>query len=328
MNIKSLVVNGSGACIVHRMLSEGLNGYELSEVSPKSSLLPQVQVKIKSGDVVHALPDLGVGYFKKDTPCVMTFHGFSLDLLDHKHSSLFQRAYYRSLLRYRSSQALDRADIVTAVSGYTAQLVKKFYSTRKLSLEVIPNGVDIDEFYYVNTREAKRKPRILFSGNPLPRKGLDAIVYVVSALRQQADFFITGGLRGISNLSNLDSVQALGGVDHKLMPKVYADSDIFFFPSLREGMSLSLLEAMASGLPVVTTNVSSMPELIDEGRGGFLLNPFDYEGMKKCLGRLISEPSLRQEMGDYNREKVVSNYSKAKMLSHYDEVFSHTASKG
>lgn len=81
-------------------------------------------------------------------------------------------------------------------------------------------------------------------------------------------------------------------------------SDIFCFPSTREGMPLALMEAMAAGLPAVVSNVRGNRDLIAPGKGGFLYSANDSDGFAEGIKTLIDDPSLRRKMGNYNKEQI------------------------
>jgi len=78
---------------------------------------------------------------------------------------------------------------------------------------------------------------------------------------------------------------------------------------------------MASGLPVVSTNCSAIPELIDEGRGGLLVAPGDIPAMLERTRRLLANTELRRDMGEWNRARAVRNFDRARMVKDYHELF-------
>jgi glycosyltransferase involved in cell wall biosynthesis len=81
------------------------------------------------------------------------------------------------------------------------------------------------------------------------------------------------------------------------MPALYAAHDIFVFPSLMEGLPLALLEAMASGMPVVTTDTCGMPDAVKDGFNGLLVPPADSTALLDALTRLMESQALREELG-------------------------------
>jgi len=81
------------------------------------------------------------------------------------------------------------------------------------------------------------------------------------------------------------------------MPSVYAENDVFVFPSLAEGMPLSLLEAMASGMPVVTTDTCGMSDLVEDGYNGLLVKPADADALARAVELLVGDGDLRVRLG-------------------------------
>lgn len=86
--------------------------------------------------------------------------------------------------------------------------------------------------------------------------------------------------------------------------EILKSSDIFCFPSYREGMPVSLMEAMAAGLPAVVSTVRGNTDLIKHGSGGFLYSPDDADGFADGIQRLVSSSELRRKMGEYNQERI------------------------
>ena len=92
-------------------------------------------------------------------------------------------------------------------------------------------------------------------------------------------------------------------------------------PTVREGLSLAVLEAMSCGLPVVASNCSSLPEQIDEGLGGFLCPVGDVNMFAERLNYLADSPKVRKNMGQYNREKVERLFTLNGMVAKYKKLF-------
>ena len=118
----------------------------------------------------------------------------------------------------------------------------------------------------------------------------------------------------------------IGAAPYSYMPKVYQDADILLFPTVREGFGLAAAEAMACGLPVVATNCSSLPELIDNGKGGFLCPVGDVEAFAEKINLLADSPKLRRKMGEYNRSKVEKMFTVQRMVSEYKDLFEQVLS--
>jgi colanic acid/amylovoran biosynthesis glycosyltransferase len=104
-------------------------------------------------------------------------------------------------------------------------------------------------------------------------------------------------------------VKLPGAVGQDEIRRYYEDADVFVLPSFAEGVPAVLMEAMAMGLPVVTTRVAGIPELVEDGQSGFVVPPGRVDALVEAVRRLASDPELRREMGERGREKVISEYS-------------------
>lgn len=109
-------------------------------------------------------------------------------------------------------------------------------------------------------------------------------------------------------------------------PELYRALNLFVLPSLKEGISNTLLEAMSSGLPVVATNVGGTPEILLEGATGTLVPANDLEAMAKSILEYIENPARAQEHGRNGRERVLQNFSLNAMVSRYADVYRSVAS--
>ncbi|MEJ2730314.1 MAG: glycosyltransferase family 4 protein, partial [Deltaproteobacteria bacterium] len=102
---------------------------------------------------------------------------------------------------------------------------------------------------------------------------------------------------------------------------------MLLMPTVREGLSVAVLEAMSSGLPVVASNCSSLPEQIDEGKGGFLCPVGDVQAFAEKINLLADSPKLRRQMGEYNRSRIEKHFSIDKMIAGYEKLFNELLDK-
>jgi len=321
--VVSPVVTGSGVMVVHRVLEAHLADYRVEPLSPYWGVVPPLlgMRRREAGGITHSLPDLGARVAHPDSALVATFHNYYLDPEALAAASPAQRVFYATVMAPAVRASLRRARWLTAVSRFTADLVVRHHAPGE-RLVVIRNGVDTSAF---SPAEEAREGgvRILFAGNPTRRKGAEHLAALARALPDGVTLQYTAGLRGYgtgrpAQSGNLIAVPRRG---HTEMPGLYRQADILFFPTRREGLSLVTLEAMACGLPVVATRCSSMPELVDHGKGGFLFDLGDRPQMLGYLERLTADPVLRAEMGAYNREKVLAEFTLERMLEGYRQVF-------
>jgi sugar transferase (PEP-CTERM/EpsH1 system associated) len=120
-------------------------------------------------------------------------------------------------------------------------------------------------------------------------------------------------------------VSFIGAADN--VAEVLNAMDVFVLPSISEGMSNTLLEAMACGLPVIATRVGGNPEVVEEDRSGWLFTPGDVVGLAERLERLANGGELRQAMGKAARARIVSKFSMERMVSDYRRLYLHLAEK-
>ena len=107
--------------------------------------------------------------------------------------------------------------------------------------------------------------------------------------------------------------------------QAYQRSDIFLFPSRLEGFGYPVAEAMACGKPVVCTNYSSLPELVEDGRGGTLCPRDDVDAFAEGIRRLARDPDLRAQMGAYNRAKVEEQFTLSRCVQRYVKLYEELA---
>jgi glycosyltransferase involved in cell wall biosynthesis len=169
----------------------------------------------------------------------------------------------------------------------------------------VPNGVE-DRFFIQRQYIAKSPVRLLYVGTWLDRKG---VYYLADAfdllVRNAAGVRLTiagcqsseDHVKGFFAPEVRERIQVIPRVSREEMPALYANHDILVFPSLMEGMPLTLLEAMATGMPVVTTEISGMVEVVEDGFNGLLVQPANGAGFAAAVERLCNSPELRVQSG-------------------------------
>ena len=105
-----------------------------------------------------------------------------------------------------------------------------------------------------------------------------------------------------------DNIIFTGYYPDKKLPKLYQAADVFAFSTFYEHHPFAVLEALATGLPVVTTNVGGIPETIESGKNGFLVDPFNPKPFGEKILYLLEHPAFAKEMGAQARKTIVENY--------------------
>lgn len=317
--IYSPMVAGNGAYIVHSILAKQIPGYVLQDLPARKSVFPRLLKSYRrQADIVHTVPEYGDFFLGMTKKSVVTFHNFFWDAAYTPYCSLAQKLFYRFLQAGYVRRALENADAVVAVSEYTASLIKATYPDVKV--QVILNGVDTKRFF-PKENKIKTPLNILFSGNPTRRKGRHVLKSVADSLPEHTKLLVTGGLRREDGDLHHPKIRFVGHIPYENMPDLYRESDILLLPSYREGLSLSALEGMASGLPVVAYDTSSMGELIIHSRGGYLTPADDIDALKLNISKLTNDPDLIYRMGAYNRARVESLFCENRMVEEYQVLF-------
>jgi L-malate glycosyltransferase len=323
-SILSPMATGNGAYVVHSMLEKRILNYHVFGYNPYWEFFPFFLPLIVSqthAKLVHTTADFGFFFKRPGTRLVLSFQNYVLDRFMKPYSTFLQRIHYKTDLRLFTKLSLLGAHSVTAVSHFTAELVRKDLKHRG-SIKIIYNGVDAQCF--CPSREPKTANKttgVLFSGNLTSRKGAHLLPLIAESLTEDIKIYFTAGLRTKNTLLGHPKLRCLGTIPHPDMPHVYQQMDMLLMPTVREGLSLSVLEAMACGLPVVASDCSSLPELIDNGKGGFLCPVGDVAAFAEKINFLAQAPELRRQMGEYNRAKVEKMFTLERMVSEYRELF-------
>lgn len=104
------------------------------------------------------------------------------------------------------------------------------------------------------------------------------------------------------------------------MKEIYKICDLFIFPSLREGLPVSVMEAMISGIPIIASNIRGIVDLIEDGKGGFLVNPYDVDRICDKINFIYNDKSMNESFREFNEEKI-KNFGKDVVLSKMEEIY-------
>jgi glycosyltransferase involved in cell wall biosynthesis len=212
---------------------------------------------------------------------------------------------------------LRRADVWVAVSEHLRRAIADA-GVPPERIVTIPNGVDTVGFAPRPAREEQEKgtgvaPQAVFVGRLVKEKGLlvllQAWVLVMQRIRGAALHVVGGGpledeLRALVRHLGIASSVRFHGHQQEVLPFLQA-ADLFVLPSYVEGLSNTLLEAMAVGLPVVATRISGSEDIVDEGKTGFLVPPGEVPALAEAIIALLENPAGAAAMGRQARQRVV-----------------------
>lgn len=211
-----------------------------------------------------------------------------------------------------AERVMRRADGLIAISESTRRDAVRILGLDAGRIEVIYPGVAAAYFEagreqgdVVARRYGVKKPYVLFVGTVEPRKNLgvlvDAWTQLPASLRAEFELVVAGpGGWGAPDLldrlrAGLPGIRYLGYVPETDLPALNAGASVFAYPSLYEGFGLPVAQALAAGVPVVTSNTSSLPEVV--GDGGLLVDPQSPAELRSAIERLLISPDLRLSLG-------------------------------
>jgi sugar transferase (PEP-CTERM/EpsH1 system associated) len=239
--------------------------------------------------------------------------------------------------------AYSMTDVVFTVTRELRDFHARQSWTDPERVRVVYNGVDTDRF----TPNAQTRARVRRElgiaqttcligsvGRMVPIKDYGTFLRAADQLRTRgADLsvLLVGSGPELDSLKrHAGAIESLRGRVHFLgasdqVPDVLNAMDVFVLPSLGEGMSNTILEAMASGLPVVVTDVGGNPEVVGDQNSGLLFDPGDAVALAQALAGLVDQPELRQTSGLSARERAVTKFSLRSMMERYKELYLNAA---
>ncbi len=252
---------------------------------------------------------------------VCTFH--DLFVMTNEYSS----ATFRKRFIEQAKRAARNSDIIIAVSQFTADQVAELLGFPRAWLRVVPHGVHVPE----KVPLTRRGNFILFVGALQVRKNLVRLVEAFERLSGDWHMVLAGAPNGfgadkilerIERSPVRDRIQVKGYVSRLELDSLYARAAIFAFPSLAEGFGIPVLEAMAWGIPVLTSSTSALAEVV--GRSAILVNPEDSDAISAGLSALANDAELRDCLAKRGLKRV-QQFSWANAVRETYEVYKEVA---
>lgn len=284
----------------------------------RSGLLLPTVMMFEQIDIFHGLDQAGLPFFFKKAKYVVTLH----DVIAYVLPKLFPFKL-RLVLKAAFAAIPKRVDLVIAPSESAKEDIVRFLGVERERIVVIPDGVE-NRFQPVGdpVRSAAMRQKygvpheyILFVGVLEPRKNIPTLLQGFSRLLaekvgQGLKLVIAGGsgwgLTGIGkqvqSLGLQDHVVFPGFIDEEDLPDLYRGAHLFVYPSLYEGFGLPILEAMACGVPVITSNTSSMPEVA--GDAALLVDPLNVEALASAMASVLLDKELKEALQRKGRARA------------------------
>jgi glycosyltransferase involved in cell wall biosynthesis len=185
------------------------------------------------------------------------------------------------------------------------------YGISANKVAVIPPGIDLERWNFPRPADVEPGPvRLLFVGGDFRRKGGETLLAAFRRdLMEQCHLdIVTREEVNTQGLTNVSVHHGIGPNAPELM-ELFARADVFVFPTLADTLPIVVMEAMASGLPVITTKVGALTEEVEQGVTGFLIPTSDANSLAEATLRLVLNPALRREMGTAARRTAVMRFN-------------------
>ena len=253
--------------------------------------------------VCHVLANSGMSWHLFAAPAVWAAYLKGIPVIINYRGGEADEFFRKSFPWVRPT--LNRASMITVPSGYLADVFEKW----GIDTKIVPNIINLELFHprpINNPCDLLQNPHILVARNLEPIYGVDTALYAFRSLLDEvpdARMTIAGSGPQLTALQNLarelgitQKLRFTGRMENSKMAALYQEADILLNASLVDNMPVSLLEAMASGVPIVSTSAGGIPYLVEQNKTALLVDPGDSKAMAKALARLASNGELRTSL--------------------------------
>lgn len=256
---------------------------------------------------------------------------FKRKVLTHIHGASFDKFVECSnrIEKTLIKKTLELSDGIIVLSNRWENFFNKYIKREKII--VLENYVDASQFLDKSKIDPDFIKKVIFIGGvSSKRKGLYDILKAIPIVLKSYEkvkfiIMVIGNSDEVSEIckdKNINFyVEVHESISEEEKNKIFSTSDIFLLPSYSEGLPISILEAMAAGLPVITTRVGGIPEVIEEGENGFFVEPGDFQALADMMLLLLKDDILRDRIMNNNLKKIKENYDLAVITSRLDKIY-------
>jgi glycosyltransferase involved in cell wall biosynthesis len=280
-------------------------------------------------DVAHIHTSYGLSFYRK-TFFIFLSSLFGVKTVLHFHSSRFDDFFVeaKGFRRWFIKFFLDKPDALILLCRDWKKKIEKNYHVQNALVIHNPVPMDVEPTADLGSNNGD-VVKALFLGFLIKTKGIYDMIEIAKRLDRETlpIKIIVGGkgeeenkfLQKIKD-ENLDNLEYLGWVKGDRKINLFKECDLLLLPSYKEGMPMVILEGMSFGLPIVSSSIAGIPDMVVDGENGYLLNPGDIEGYADRLARLVREPSLRKQFGERSRT-IAENFKKEKISLLWHQLY-------
>ena len=313
--------------------SKGIN-FKLDGAISDYPFLPNLASVLKNmnPDIVHAHSHLFLPTFtaikeakKLRLPSVLTVGGVSV--VRDTYINFIQQSYLYTVGKWIFR---NTARIICLTRSDEYEVMK--YGADRSKIRIIPNAVDLNMFR--PSKEKSNDPLFVWVGRFVPEKGPNYLVKAIELVVREckdAKFVLIGDGPMLPLIKNKvkksglnDHVSFAGVIDGKSVSRILSSATGFVFPSLKEGMPKAVLEAKASGLPVIASNIPGINELVKNGYDGLLVPPEDHQALGEAIMNVITDRNLATKLGVNARKTVETDHNWDTVLDRLDAIYEET----
>jgi len=257
--------------------------------------------------------------FTAGCPVIFHLHGCEFMIFYNERCGWLGKRFVRFILA--------KSSVVVALSTQWVQNIARISS--KVNVVCVYNSVTVPAAQNALPQK-DRLPILLFLGRLGSRKGtydlLEALVRVKDevpnvVLKLGGDGELEQVVDRAKELGLEQNIEIMGWVRGDQKSSLLNEAAIYVLPSYNEGLPMGILEAMSVGLPVISTTIGGIPDAIDSGIDGILIEPGDIDGLVHAIERLLHDADYRQGMGNAAREKVVHKFSAEKVIPQLEKLY-------
>lgn len=263
-------------------------------------------------------------FFRKSIALIIA-KAFGKKVLLHEHAAEFSIFYDKVplLIKRYITKIFDSCDAVIALSSQCrAEISEK---TANRNIQVLYNPTVVKEIY----EKKNETVNVLFMGRLGKRKGTYDIIEAAKHLKADnveinlyGDGEVNEVQKVVTEAELQGKVKVNGWISGEQKDEVFKSADIYILPSYNEGLPISILEAMAIGLPVITTPVGGIPEAVENGVNGFLIQPGDYAALAQRIDSLAENPDLRKQMGRQSYRIAKEKFDIETVIKQLQDIYS------
>ncbi len=280
----------------------------------------------------HVMANSGLSWHLFAAPAIMIGALRGIPVIVNYRGGEADNFLQKSINRIRPN--LERASVLVVPSGFLKAVFEKY----GLSSVTVPNIIDLEKFSArpADTEKEKSAPHILVSRNLEPIYDIGTVIRAFAQVRSQIDdarLTITGSgpeLHALQRLANElgvnEAVTFTGRVDNENMAALYHSAHVMVNPSLVDNMPISVLEALASSVPVVSTNVGGVPYLVEDGKTALLVDARNHQAMAQCILVILQDETLAAKLKTAGLESV-KQYSWPEVRERWFNVYADVLSR-